>query len=275
MGPPYFNLTFGPIMAVALVVLPLGPLLAWKRGDALGALQRLWTAAAAALAAGLAALLLVRPGGALAAAGATLGVWLIGGALAEAAERIRLGRASLAETGRRAAGLPRGAWGTTLAHLGVGVFVLGACVETAGKSEAARVLAPGGRLEVGGYVLTLQEVRAEEGPNYFAERAIIAVVQGSRPVCTVRPQRRLYPAAGQTTSEVALCTAGLSDVYVVLGERREQGWLVRAYWNPLAKLIFLGPLLIAIGGLLSLSDRRLRIGAPGRARRPVQTAPAE
>jgi cytochrome c-type biogenesis protein CcmF len=281
VGPPYFNLTFGPIMAAALLVLPLGPLLAWKRGDALGALQRLWAAAVAALAAGLLALFLVEPGGALAAGGAALGVWLIAGALSEAAERIRLGRASLAETGRRAAGLPRGAWGATLAHIGVGVFVVGACVESAGKVEAARVLSPGGALEVGGYTLSLLDVRAEEGPNYLAERASIRVTDaGGRTVCTVRPHRRLYPAAGQTTSEVALCPVGASDVYVVLGERRPSGgWLVRAYWNPLAKLIFLGPLLMALGGIVSLSDRRLRIGAPGRARRPAGAvaapAPAE
>jgi cytochrome c-type biogenesis protein CcmF len=259
VGPPYFNLTFGPILAVLLLVMPAGPLLAWKRGDALGALQRLWAAA-------------------LLAFGAALGVWLIAGSLAEVAERAKIGRAPWAESRRRLGGLPRGAWGTTLAHLGVGVFVLGACVETAGKRETAAVLTPGERLIVGGRTLTLEAVEPVEGPNYAAERARLVAEDGrGRRLCEATPERRLYPASMQTTSEVALCGSGASDLYIVLGERRPtatgQGWLVRAYWNPLAKLIFLGPVLIALGGLVSLSDRRLRLAAPVRAPRALKPAP--
>jgi len=281
VGPPYFNLTFAPVMAAALVVLPAGPLLAWKRGDAVGALQRLWWASVLAVAAGTVAAATVTPGRALAAAGAALGVWLIAGTLAEAAERVRLFRAPLsaaawAETRRRAAGLPLNAWGTTLAHLGVGVFVLGACIEGAGKRETAAVLEPGEGLRLGAYQLTLQAMQGGEGPNYLAERAVIDISRDGRPVCRAVPERRLYPASAQTTSEVALCAAGLSDLYLVLGERRPgadggpSGWLVRAYFNPFAKLIFIGPLLIALGALLSLSGLSARRTAGARAPRPQQ-----
>ena len=280
VGPPYFNLTFAPLMAFALVVLPAGPLLAWKRGDAVGALQRLWVAGAAAVAAALAGFALVAPGRALAAAGAALGAWLIAGALAEVVERARIGRVSWAEARRRLSGLPRGAWGMTLAHVGVGVFVLGACIETAGKVEAVAVLAPGDRMTVAGRTLALQAVQPAEGPNYVAERArlVASAADGSR-LCVAAPERRLYPAQMQSTSEVALCGAGPGDLYLVLGERRPrpgggEGWLVRAYWNPLAKLIFIGPALIALGGLVSLSDRRLRLAVPARARPRPQPAPA-
>jgi cytochrome c-type biogenesis protein CcmF len=270
VGPPYFNLTFAPLMAVVLAILPLGPLLAWKRGDAAGALQRLWAAGLLAVGAGVLAAATVAPGRVLAATGAALGVWLVAGTLVEAAERVRLFRAPWAEVRRRAAGLPTGAWGTTLAHIGVGVFVLGACLEGAGKQEAVGVLTPGRTLEVGGYQLTLDAVRSAEGPNYIAERAVVRAERDGRLLCTAYPERRLYPASKQTTSEVALCGSGPSDLYLVLGERRpgpdgrSAGWLLRAYHNPMAKLIFIGPLIIALGGLVSLSDRRLRVAAPAR-----------
>ncbi|MBW3559265.1 MAG: heme lyase CcmF/NrfE family subunit [Proteobacteria bacterium] len=280
VGPPYFNLTFAPIMAAAMLILPLGPLLAWKRGDALGALQRLWLAAALAVGAGLLAAATVAPGRALAAGGAALGVWLVAGTVLEALERVRLFRAPWAEVRRRAAGLPTGAWGTTLAHLGLGVFVFGACLEAAGKQEAVGVLAPEGVLKLGGYELALERVTGTEGPNYLAERAEVRASRKGREVCTAYPERRLYPVSRQTTSEVALCGSGPGDLYLVLGERRPgpdgrpAGWLLRAYHNPFAKLIFVGPLLIALGGLVSLSDRRLRLAVPAPRRAPV-LEPAE
>jgi cytochrome c-type biogenesis protein CcmF len=279
VGPPYFNLTFAPIMAAAMVVLPAGPLLAWKRGDAAGALSRLWLAGLLALGAGLLAAATVTPGRALAAAGAGLAMWLIAGTLTEAVERVRLFRAPWVEVRRRTAALPRNAWGTTLAHLGVGVFVLGACLEGAGKREAVGVLTPGDRLQLGGYTLTLQTVQSGEGPNYLAERAAIEVTRGDRTVCRAVPERRLYPVSSQTTSEVALCGRGAHDIYLVMGERRTgadgqpAGWLLRAFFNPFAKLIFVGPLLIALGALLSLSGLRIRRAAPLPAR-AVRAEPA-
>ncbi len=272
VGPPYFNLTFAPLMALAFLVLPLGPLLAWKRADALGALQRLWLAAALALGGALIALMFVQPRSVVGAVGAALALWLFVGALVELAERVKLGKAPLAECLRRLKGLPRGSWGTTLAHAGLGVFVLGAAIETTGKAESAATLGLDGTLRVAAYTLNLEDVTAVDGPNYLAERATMRVTRDGDEVCRVTPERRFFPAGGQTTTEVALCGSGMDDLYLVLGERvaDPQGrpaWRVRAYWNPLAKLIFLGPALMALGGLISLSDRRLRLAAP--ARRPA------
>ncbi len=277
VGPPFFNLTFAPLMAVTFLVLPAGPLLAWKRGDALGVLQRLWAVALVAFLAGVAVLLLVEPRKAVPVIGMALGTWLILGALAEVAERVRLGRAPGAEVLRRLRGLPRGAWGTTIAHMGLGVFALGACFETAWKVEASQAMAPGERMAVGEYSLRLDAVDAVQGPNFSADRARIVATRAGEPVCQAGPERRLYPAGGQTTSEVAICMVGLSDLYLVLGERRDRAagagaWVVRAYWNPYARLIFLGPLLMAIGGFVSLSDRRLRFALPRRA--PAGAGPA-
>ena len=278
VGPPYFNLTFAPLMALALLILPAGPLLAWKRGDALGAAQRLWVVGLISLTVGLGVFALTSPRRALACAGIALASWLMLGALVELGERLHLLRASLAESGRRMAALPRGAWGMTLAHLGLGVFILGASVETAWKVDAAEVLRAGGRMALGAYELRLDNVGVVEGPNYSAERGQVRVLAGTRVICEGTPERRFYPAGGQTTSEVAICQRGLDDVYLVMGEQRPQAdgtpsWLVRAYVNPMARLIFLGPLLMALGGLISLSDRRLRFALPRKKAKSV-VAPA-
>ncbi|WP_295708646.1 cytochrome c-type biogenesis CcmF C-terminal domain-containing protein, partial [uncultured Brevundimonas sp.] len=273
VGPPYFNATFTPLMALAFLILPFGPLLAWKRGDLRGAAQRLWVAAGLSLLLGLAGWAVWEPRKALAAGGIALGAWLILGALSEVAERIRLFRAPPFETLRRARGLPLGAWGMTLAHAGLGVFVLGAVIETGFKAEAARPLALGEAVVAGGWSASLADVRVIEGPNYLAEQGRFTVRPsgGEGRARVVTAERRFFPAGGQTTTEVGLDFRGLSDVYVVLGERTEAAgrpaWNVRLYWNPWARLIFLGPGIMALGGLLSLMDRRLRVAAPGRRRR--------
>ena len=270
VGPPFFALTFTPLMALAFVVLPFGPLLAWKRADLKGAAQRLIWAAVFALLVGVAAYALVSPRKAFAALGLMLGAWLITGAGAEIADRVRLFRAPGAESGRRAKALPLAAWGTMLAHAGLGVFVLGAVVEVGFKTEAAAVVPMGGVVQSGPYVVTLDQVRTVEGPNYLAEQGALTVrLRDGSAGETITAERRFFPAGGQTTTEVGLDFRGLDDVYVVLGERAaapdgRPAWRVRLYWNPWARLIFLGPLIMAIGALLSLLDRRLRLAAPGK-----------
>ena len=243
------------------------------------ALLGVWIAALAALAVGLAALALVHPAHAAAALGIGLGVWLIAGALTEIAERIRLFRAPAAEVRRRAVGLPRGAWGTTLAHAGLGVFALGAAVSTSLKVEAAQTLPEGGKLAFGAYELTLDQVTGAQGPNFIAERGLVSVRKNGRKVCEGAPERRFFPAGRQTTSEVFICARGLDDIYVVLGEERQSAsaqpvWLVRAFHNPWIRLLLIGPLMMALGGLVSLSDRRLRFAVAAKPA-PAVTAAAE
>jgi cytochrome c-type biogenesis protein CcmF len=221
-----------------------------------------------AIGAGLLTLAIVSPRKAFASAGVALGFWLLAGAITEIAERVRAFRAPWPEVRRRFGGLPRGAWGSSLAHFGLGLFILGACFETAWKIELAEVMDPGRRVPLGGYELTLDSVGVVDGPNYLAEQALLTVRKGGKVVCEARPERRFYPAGGQTTQEVAICYRGLDQVYITLGERRTtaQGapaWLIRGYFNPWVQLIFLGPLLMALGGAVSLSDRRLRL-AVGR-----------
>jgi cytochrome c-type biogenesis protein CcmF len=261
-----------------LLALPAGPLLAWKRGDLAGALRRLWLAGLVALAAALATLGLVTPRSLLAASGVALGAWVICGALAEAAERVRAFRAPWSEVGRRTLGLPRGAWGMTLAHVGIGVFALGASFETAWRAEGAEALRLGQSMHVAGYELRLDQVGQEFGPNYVGERALIRVTGADGGLlCIAAPDRKLYAARAQTISGVAICPTALDDLYVVAGDKRTgadgaPAWLIRVYWNPWVRFIFAGPLLMALGGLVSLSDRRLRFAVTRRVR--AQSAPA-
>ena len=277
VGPPYFNAVFTPLMAVACILLPAGPLLAWKRGDLKGAMQRLRLAMLLAVVGAVVSFLIFDPKKALAAAGIGLGLWLIFGAIFEVAERTKALRAPLAETLRRARNLPLGAWGMALAHAGVGVFILGAVVETGFKVEAARIIPVNEEVAAGPWKVRLDDVRIIEGPNYLAEQGTLTVsaTDGRATEKTVTAERRFFPAGGQTTTEVGLDFRGLDDVYVVMGERArtddgEAAWMVRLYWNPWARLIFVGPLMMALGGLISLMDRRLRIGAGPGVRRKTK-----
>ncbi|MEI9890097.1 MAG: heme lyase CcmF/NrfE family subunit [Caulobacteraceae bacterium] len=272
VGPPFYAMTFVPLMVVTLLLVPMGPLLAWKRGDAIGALQRLGAAAAVALVAGVLVLAVVQPHKAMTAAGVALGAWLVAGAAAEIMERAKVGKVPAGESVRRLKGLPRGAWGTTLAHAGLGVFVLGACFETTFRAELAQALAPGETMKVGGYELRLDKVSTIEGENFVADRAAITATRDGKLACTVNPERRVYPgAAGQTTSRVGICVQGPSDLYIVLSDPRPRAggvmsWLIRSYWNPWARFIWFGPIMMALGGLISLSDRRLRFALPKAAK---------
>ncbi len=263
VGPPYFNLVFGVLMGLAMLILPFGPLTAWKRGNVVDSAAQLRLAGAIAVLVGFLIFALMSPRKALASGGVALGAWVIAGAASEIVQRTRAFKAPWPEVRRRLTGLPRGSWGMTLAHAGLGLFILGACFETSWKVEAAEALSIGGQVRLGAFELTLKSVGTVDGPNYIAERGQLTVTRGGKPVCAPAPERRFYPAGKQSTSEVALCNLGFSQVYTVLGERRAAvgggpAWLVRAYYNPWVQLIYLGPLLMALGGLLSLSDRRLR-----------------
>jgi cytochrome c-type biogenesis protein CcmF len=277
VGPPYFNSTFGPLMVPLLMALPFGPFLAWKRGDLLAALQRLFAAAGIAFVALVAILALYRRGPWLAPFGIALGVWVVAGALVEWAARVKLLGAPVEETLRRAAGLPRAAYGTMLAHAGVGITLIGIVATTGWQSETVRAMKPGEHGEIAGFTFTFRGVTPGQGPNYREQSALLVVTRDGAPVTVLRPSKRLYDAPRQATSEAAIHVSWRGDLYAVLGDELADGGLVvRLYFNPLVRLIWLGAVVMALGGALSLSDRRLRIGAPRRARRTMPApAPAE
>jgi cytochrome c-type biogenesis protein CcmF len=277
VGPPYFNATFGPLMIPLLLAMPLGPFLAWKRGDLLGAMQRLMAVGLVALVALVVSLALYWRGPWLAPFGIALGVWVVAGAVAEWVARVKLFAASAEESWRRALGLPRAAYGAMLAHAGIGISVIGIIATTAWQSEVVLAMKPGDKGEIAGYSFTLRGVAPGQGPNYQEQSALLQIGRGGAPVTELRPSKRIYDAPRQATTEAGIHVSWRGDLYAVLGdELAGGGHVVRVYFNPLVRLIWLGAIVMALGGVLSLSDRRLRIGAPRRATRATPApVPAE
>ena len=276
VGAPYFNLTFGLLMLPLLIALPFGPFLAWKRGDVRGAAQRLFAAALLALGAIVAAAAVFERGPWLAPFGLAIGVWVMAGAVSELLFRVKLGQTPMAEARRRLASLPRSAFGTTAAHFGVGLMMVGIVATSAYRSELILVMKPGDRAEIAGHELAFRGAAPGKGPNYTERVGLIDVYRGGARVSELAPAKRFYDAPAQQTSEAGIYASWRGDLYAVLGDQQPDGGIaVRIYFNPLVRCIWIGAIIMFMGGAVSLSDRRLRIGAPVRARRRVAAAPAE
>ena len=277
VGPPYFNATFVPLMLPLLLALPFGPLLGWKRGDVYAALQRLTIAGFFSIVAIVVALAIMQRGPWLAPFAIAIGVWVIAGAATELLMRVKVGAADSAEVLRRLRNLPRSTYGTAIAHAGVGVMVIGITATSAWQSEKILTMKPGDTAEIAGYALSFKGVAPQDGPNYREVVGVMSVTRGGAPVAELAPSKRQYTAPAQATSEAGIHAALAGDLYVVLGDEADGGaWAVRLYFNPLVRLIWIGAIIMFIGGAFSLSDRRLRVGAPRRSRRRLPTpAPAE
>ena len=276
VGPPFFNSTFGPLMIPLLLALPFGPMLAWKRGDLAGVMQRLAFAVLAAIVVIVATYAVGHRGPWLAPFGIGLGVYVMMGALAEWASRIKLAQAPVSESFRRARNLPRSAYGTLLAHFGVGMLVVGIIATSAYREEHILVMKPGQTLSVAGYDVTFAGFESGRGPNYREDFADFDVTRSGTSIGRLRPSKRLYDAPPQPTTEAGIHASWRGDLYLVIGDSQpDGGYAVRAYFNPLVRFIWLGTLIMFLGGGISLSDRRLRIGVPaGRGRRAI-AVPAE
>jgi cytochrome c-type biogenesis protein CcmF len=274
VGFPFFNRTFAPLMVPMLLAVGVGPMLAWKRGDLLGALQRLWVAYGATAAVILIAFYVTQGGPILAVLGFGLSAWVATSVLTEFAERIRLFRMPFADSLRRAAHLPRSAYGMSIAHFGLAVSVAGFAA-SAFDREAIEVLRPGQSLHVAGYQLLLENVERKPGPNFLADDASVRIMRDGDTVAVVHPERRFFPLQQQTTGETAIRTNFLADLYVALGDGDAQGnWTLRAYWKPLVPWIWIGAIIMAFGGVVSLSDRRWRVGVAARSKRLPAAVPA-
>ncbi|MGE0857065.1 MAG: heme lyase CcmF/NrfE family subunit, partial [Hyphomicrobiaceae bacterium] len=275
VGAPFFNMTFLPIMMPLLLALPFGPFLPWKRGDLRGAGERLVFAAVTALAALLLAAALTWGGPWMAPVAIGLGVFIMAGALSELAFRIKTGQVPAAESVRRLKNLPRSVIGTTLAHFGVGMMVVGITATSAWRVETIVAMKPGETVSVAGYELTFRGGGERKGPNYTEQIGLIDVARAGRPVTTLEPSKRLYDAPPQPTTEAGIHASWTGDLYAALGDAQDGGgYTVRVYFNPLVRLIWIGALVMFLGGAVSLSDRRLRVGAPTRSRGRTRAAPA-
>jgi cytochrome c-type biogenesis protein CcmF len=273
VGPPFFNLTFAPLFIPLLLVMPFGPLMAWKRGDIFGAAQRLMAAFGIAFVVIVLTFAVGDRSSILAPFGIGLAAFVMIGAMVDIAERIGLFRVSFSVVRQRAAGLPRSAWGTALAHTGIAVTLLGIVCVSAWASERIVALKPSETVSISGYELSFDGVVERSGANYRELAARFTVREGGVPVGVMEPSKRSFASRSATTTEAALMTRGVSQLYLSLGDTNSDGSVsVRLYHKPMVLLIWLGAVVMGLGGTLSLSDRRLRVGAPKPAAKSAMQA---
>ena len=267
VGPPFFDAAFTPFMVGLGLVLPIGALMPWKRARLGRTLRLLGPAFALALALGALAWALQTGRSALGPVGAFLGAWIVAGALTDLWTRAA-GRAD------RLLRLPQADWGRVTAHAGLGVTIFAIAALTAWQQEDIRVVHPGESFGIGPYTLTLHRVEEGRGPNYFTTTGFVTLAKAGSDIAELRPEKRVYPVAKMPTTEAAIDYRFLRDVYVVIGDEQDNGgWVMRTYIKPFANWIWGGCLMMAFGGLLSLTDRRFRVAAGARAR--VRAVPAE
>jgi cytochrome c-type biogenesis protein CcmF len=273
VGPPFFNLTFAPLFIPLLLAMPFGPLMAWKRGDIFGAAQRLMAAFGIAFVVIVLTFAVGDRSSILAPFGIGLAAFVMIGAMVDIAERIGLFRVSLSVVRQRAGGLPRSAWGTALAHTGIAVTLLGIVCVSAWASERIVALKPSETVSISGYELSFDGVVQRSGANYRELAARFTVREGGVPVGVMEPSKRSFASRSTTTTEAALMTRGVSQLYLSLGDTNNDGSVsVRLYHKPMVLLIWLGAVVMGLGGTLSLSDRRLRVGAPKPAAKSAMQA---
>jgi cytochrome c-type biogenesis protein CcmF len=276
VGPPFFDMTFGPLMLALLVVMPFGPFLAWKRGDLRGVTQRLGAAIGVAVLVTIVCWWVKTGGPALAPLGIGLAAFVMLGALSEITDRIRLFREPPGASLRRLAGLPRSAIGTTVAHFGMGVTLLGIVGASAWQTETVAAMRAGDTVAFGRYEAKFEGSTDLQGPNYTDKVAHLVILADGAPVAKVESAKRFYPARQMPTTEAGIHTFWFDQVYVSRGDDQPDGAVVvRLYDKPLITFVWLGCVVMAVGGAFSLSDRRLRVGAPKPARRAAKLQAAE
>ncbi len=273
VGPPYYNMTFVPLFIPLLVLVAFGPILNWKRDTVQAALVRLrWPIIITVAAAGIGALAfgLAKLGAAL---GIALGVWLVAASFMLLVRRWGLGRKG-AETGRLIRTTPLAVWGVAIAHAGLGVSTIGITAITAWTASEVVTMVPGQTIEFAGRRITLDALGAATGPNYQAEQGRFRIEGQGRPFLMVS-EKRFYPSSQSQTTEAGIHGEAMGNLYISVGESATPGAAtVRLWWHPLVGWIWGGAMIMALGGALSLSDRRLRLAMPARKTAPAKTGEA-
>jgi cytochrome c-type biogenesis protein CcmF len=275
VGPPYYNRTFVPIMIPLLLIMAVGPMLKWKRDNFRAAIGRLKYSLMGGLFTAIVVLIVTFGRNLFTAAMMAVAAWLVIGSFAALAYRTRFGNAPLETTLRLALATPRAFYGLVIAHAGVGVTVAGVTGMTSWASEKIDMLRPGQSLELSGYVLQLRSVDKVAGPNYDADRATFEVTRQGHLVTRLFSERRFFPVRQEQTTAAGIRTNLISNLYVAIGEPDGSGaWTVRFYYHPFMPWVWIGTLSMALGGFVSLSDRRLRVGAPQPVLRPASAVHA-
>ncbi len=269
VGAPFFNQAFTPFMIALALILPVGAIMPWKRATLSRVLRPLRMPLILTAAAMLLVYAVSTGRSSIAVIGAGLGAWLITGAAADL--YMRTGRSGLSRLWR----LPRADWGKAVAHAGLGVTFIGVGLLTAWQTEDIRVARIDEPFELSGYQIMLRNVDEFQGPNYISTMARMEVTRNGKLVATLYPEKRVYPVQAMPTTEAAIDNGIFRDIYLVIGDAQpDGGWAVRSYIKPFANWIWAGAILMALGGAISLSDRRYRVAA-GSRRVAASAVPAE
>jgi cytochrome c-type biogenesis protein CcmF len=263
VGPPFFNMAFTPFMVVLALLLPVGAMLPWKRAKMGRVFLQL--SGAFVLSLSLAALVWAMQTGrsALGPVGLFLGAWLVSGAVVDLASRT--GRGDITARLRRVMRLPRADWGKAIAHAGLGITIFGIAGLMAWEQEDIRVMNIGDTAIVDDLTIRMDDVEQVRGPNYFSTMGVFTILKDGQELYTLRPEKRVYPVAGMPTTEADIHNGFWRDVYLVIGDAQESGgFAVRTYLKPFANWIWAGSIIMALGGVFSLSDRRYRVAAGAR-----------
>jgi len=251
VGPPYFGTLFVLLMAPLVLLLPFGPLTRWQRDQPSRLLAMLAPWLLLALAAGALAWAVAPQGRLKTGLGVAAATWVLLGTARFAWQRLRGNAPGQRFTAEMV--------GMLLAHGGVAVFLAGALLVESLSVQREVALAPGQSLQIGGHTLRFDGLDELQGPNYIADRAHLAVLRDGRELALLNPEKRRYASGGQVMTEAGIRPGLTGDVYVALGEPLGGGaWAVRAHVKPFVRWIWLGALLMALGGLVTATDRRFR-----------------
>jgi cytochrome c-type biogenesis protein CcmF len=273
VGAPFFNTAFTPFMIILVMILPIGAMFPWKRAKIGQHIRPLGGALALSVALGAAVWALQTGGRMLAPVGVVLATWVVLGALTDLGVRANFKRNGMGGGIRRLGKLPLADWGKAVAHMGMGLTIFGIATVTAWELEDIRTADIGDTIPLGGYEFRLDGVKKENGKNYRAEIGVFTAFKNGKEVAKMFPEKRFYPVQQMTTTEAAIDISLARDLYLVLGDKQPNGsWAVRTYIKPFTNWIWIGSLVMALGGLLSMLARRYRVGVT--ARTPVPNAVA-
>ncbi|MET0218447.1 MAG: heme lyase CcmF/NrfE family subunit [Burkholderiales bacterium] len=269
VGPPYFDAVFVPLMVPAVFLMGIGPIARWKNARVPALAARLRWAFGAGIAAAVLLPFVMGTWTPLIALGFLLAFWLI------AAVLVSIACGTQEATGgqsiwRRMTKHSRSTWGMHVAHLGIAVFIIGVTMVGGFQSEKDVKMEPGSTTSVGGYTFRFDGIQERDGPNYRAAHGTVTVLKGDRVVEVMHPEKRLYNASGMTMTEAAIDAGLTRDLYISLGEPvGDRAWIVRVYHKPFIDWIWGGCMLMALGGLLAVTDRRYRFAVRSKEEVPA------
>ena len=269
VGRPYFEVVFIPLMAPAMFLIGVGPMAHWKRASLPNLATRLRWAFVVGVVTALLVPLAMGKWSAPVSLGILLAAWIVASSVAGLLERLRQSRDSVGLLAKLGAN-SRSYYGMLLAHIGVGVFIAGVALVQGYESEKDVRMSVGDSIEVGGYRFRLDRLSEVPGPNYMASRGEISVTRNERAVTRMYPEKRTYRTQQNPMTEAAIDWGFYRDLYVSLGERLDSTtWLVRIHHKPFVEWIWLGWLMMALGGLLAALDRRYRVSVGAKHRAPA------